>query len=474
MTTFQEKRSIEERQCYIASLLPPRVNTSCTVPNVEQESLTTEDTIDKTTTGNMTISTACNMVERSSCTTQEGPQDHQLYGEDEVSTAHGSNNFSPIGEEREKLSTVLLGIGRGRGRGRGLSLSAFATPPPGVTRGLSMVGPSMAQTTRVGGRGIGRGRGGAIVNKICTGNNKNYSMEWEIGCLGRGSVAEAEESNRSDIQHSLSELETSVEVTDVEAMGGGSRMIAEERECDGEMSGIGEFNDSFQLTSTPAHTVSQNNRLALSATADSLTCRGCKDLEACMELKIAKLSAMVSELRGRIDEISSQKSSKASNQRVDEIFTDKRIMRVKAAAFVTGRPLSAHMFRQLVLNIYDNEPPSSFDYNDIKLINDRRECRDAPSLSKWSVFEMFSIEELVGRNCLGGGHDILGGVNGDVKKPFDEFKMQIIKTAVFSLYPQQSDSQRKSVWIKCVEKVNTDVRYLLKVSMKKHEWLHLE
>jgi len=43
----------------------------------------------------------------------------------------------------------------------------------------------------------------------------------------------------------------------------------------------------------------------------------------------------------------------------------------------------------------------------------------------------------------------------------------------FTLYPQQNDSMRKAVWMKCVEKVNTDVRYLFKLSLKKHEWLQL-
>jgi len=175
----------------------------------------------------------------------------------------------------------------------------------------------------------------------------------------------------------------------------------------------------------------------------------------------------------RLDQLSKQKISKSSFRQSDEIFTDKRLMRIKAAALITGRPLSAHTCKQLVLNIYDNEPPRSFNSDDIKAINDHRECRDAQSLSKWAVFEMFSLQELVGRNCLGGGHDILADGNAEIKKPFDECKMQIIKTAVFKLYPQQNDAMRKAVWMKCVEKINTDVRYLFKVSMKKHEWLQL-
>jgi len=40
-----------------------------------------------------------------------------------------------------------------------------------------------------------------------------------------------------------------------------------------------------------------------------------------------------------------------------DIFQDRRILRVRAASFVTGRPLSSHMYKQLMLHIYDNEPP---------------------------------------------------------------------------------------------------------------------
>jgi len=129
-----------------------------------------------------------------------------------------------------------------------------------------------------------------------------------------------------------------------------------------------------------------------------------------MESKITKLTEIVTKLNQRIDEISQQKRNKSIGIRPsNEVFTDKRLMRIKAAAFVTGRPLSAHMCKHLVLNIYDNEPPSTFNSDDIKLINDQRQCRDAQSLSKWAVFEMFSLQELVGRNCLGGGHDNSAG-----------------------------------------------------------------
>ena len=59
------------------------------------------------------------------------------------------------------------------------------------------------------------------------------------------------------------------------------------------------------------------------------------------------------------------------------------------------------------------------------------------------------------------------------KLPFDEVKMQTIKNAVLTSYPPQNEAMRKAVWMKCIEKINTDVRYLFKVSMKKHDWLQL-
>ena len=32
---------------------------------------------------------------------------------------------------------------------------------------------------------------------------------------------------------------------------------------------------------------------------------------------------------------------------------------------------------------------------------------------------------------------------------------------MFTMYPQQNDAMRKAAWMKCVEKINTDVRYFL-------------
>src|SRR5678815_1878047 len=103
-----------------------------------------------------------------------------------------------------------------------------------------------------------------------------------------------------------------------------------------------------------------------------------------LQVTVAALQVTVAALDKRVEELVKQKST-TSNRRpeaaIEEIFEDRRLMRVRAAALVTGRPLSSHMCKQLVLNIYDNEPPSSFNSDDIKAINERRECHDALSLS---------------------------------------------------------------------------------------------
>ena len=272
---------------------------------------------------------------------------------------------------------------------------------------------------------------------------------------------------------------------------GAPSIISQEQCSSGDISGIDELNNGhFQfLTSTPSQSQTkindshlmgesfsmpstiQTHDMNLLPIGDARSCEGCKALEkrvTAMEMEMIKMK----ENHTRFDQTSKQNLNKSSNRQSDEILNDKRLLQVKAAAFVTERPLTAHMCKQLVLYLYDNEPPPSFTTDDIKAISDRRDCRDVQSLSKWAVFEMFSLEELIGRNCLGGGYDASTG-NAETKKPFNECKMQAIKTAIFTLYPQQNEGLRKYVWMKCVDKINTDVRYLFKVSLKKHEWLQL-
>jgi len=378
---------------------------------------------------------------------------------------------------------------RGRGRGRMMSLSPCASSVSDTAVGSHSIG----EASRVAG-----GPARSVMRKSYISSEKDSSIEWAGGCLERGNGAKTNESVGRKMFKPCEHLdpERSVRVTEAGAIGGGElrgapRIISEDQECSSDIFHKGELSDGdFQLTSTPtdSQTISNESQFLTESLARPPTgqlhnvsspawsCQGCKALQvsvAAMEIKLSKLSETVTELHQRLEQISKQKISKSSFRQSDEIFTDNRLLRIKAAAFITGRPLSAHTCKQLVLNIFDNEPPCTFNSDDVKSINDHRECRDAQSLSKWAVFEMFSLQELVGRNCLGGGHDTSADGNTEMKKPFDEYKMQIIKNAVFTLYPQQNDAVRKAVWMKCVEKINTDVRYLFKVSLKKHKWLQL-
>ncbi len=72
---------------------------------------------------------------------------------------------------------------------------------------------------------------------------------------------------------------------------------------------------------------------------------------------------------------------------------------------------------------------------------------------------------------MGGGNS--SGSTVVPKQAFDVEKVKIIKTAVFQIYPLQNEQARKALWMRCVEKINTDVRYLFKISMKKYAWLDI-
>ena len=212
--------------------------------------------------------------------------------------------------------------------------------------------------------------------------------------------------------------------------------------------------------------------------ATSRFCEGCDALKQELQLtskKVIELSETVDQLKQVIQERDRKKSNNKSTivRPASEVYKDKNLLRIKASMFVNGRGLSAHVCKQHVIDIFINEPPYAVEPADIKLINDRHECRDAPSLTKWAVFELFSLNELVGRNCLGGGHNRGADPSTEIKKAFDPAKMRIIKDAVFQLYPESSESAQRAVWMKCVDKVNTDVTYLFKVSLAKHDWLQV-
>jgi hypothetical protein len=505
MDRFKEGATTEERKLYIASLLaPPKEDSSQSNGNstltaatdLQNQPLYWEETrCESVYCVDAPIATPC------LTTTTDGSE---TAGETVINGGDQSDGDTSMSAGRgtvEKEGKLGYTVGsRGgvgsRGRGRGRSLVSFddAAGVNGASIGKNIY---IGITDRVAGVGLGMGRGRGRQSFKAADNYS--SIGWEVSCLEQGWGTGNEISEISQISGALDE-EQLCGVAEAgalrekelrEALG----IISGPTEGVLEMSNVSQLHDSFiQLTSTPTQRLpydSQANYLdnsparlydaSLSVVSDGLdACQGCKALQvsnerlnsvvAAMEIKITNLTQIVTDLAQRHTHSSFIRSS---SKRSDEIFTDNRLMRVKAAAFVTGRPLSAHMCKQLVLNVYDNEPPSSFNSDDIKSINDHRGCRDAQHLTKWAVFEMFSLKELVGRNCLGSGHDTSAGMNADIKKPFDEFKMQTIKNGVFNLYPQTNDAMRKAVWMKCVEKVNTDVRYLFKVSMKKHEWLQL-
>ena len=64
-----------------------------------------------------------------------------------------------------------------------------------------------------------------------------------------------------------------------------------------------------------------------------------------VSFKVNKLSEMVTKLNDRIDQLTKNwpNSGSESKSRPSEIFTDKRLLRVKAAAFVIGRPITVHL-----------------------------------------------------------------------------------------------------------------------------------
>ena len=427
-------------------------------------------------------------------------------------TASSTVTVSPDRMERERLTSQTAGGGqRPRGRGRGRKPVIAHSASVSDDRDAAVGAQWMGTASQVGVRRIGRRGARSMTRQSFSCTEQHSSMEQIGGSWEQGKGTETNESGCAIIMYQPcedSDPEQSVGVTEAEA--------SEAEELQSAASQDQEFGSDvvhtrvtgdghFQLTpstptqsqqsvsiesqfttespATPAATRQPHNT-SLPAVVVTQSCQGCKALQVAnqrinstvtaMEAKLSKLSEMVTELNERLDQISKQKTSrKSSFRQSEEVFTDKRLMRIRAAAFLTGRPLSVHTCKQLVRNMDENEPPCTFNIDDIRLINDERECRDAQSLSKWAVFEMFSLQELVGRNCLGGGRDTAVNGKAQMKKPFDECKMEIIKNAVFQLYPQPSHAMRKAVWMKCVEKINSDVRYLFKVSLKKSEWLQL-
>ena len=80
--------------------------------------------------------------------------------------------------------------------------------------------------------------------------------------------------------------------------------------------------------------------------------------------------------------------------------------------------------------------------------------------------ELYSFEELKDRNCLGRVYS----ETLEKKKRLEERKLNFIKASVLSLHPARSDACNTEVGNKCMRKINNELRYLFKTSLKKHDW----
>jgi len=158
----------------------------------------------------------------------------------------------------------------------------------------------------------------------------------------------------------------------------------------------------------------------------------------------------------------------AASSRPKDIFSNGDLLRVKAALFVVGRQLTSDYCKELVSDLYENEPALNYDIDTLRAINESKRCSDAPALSKWAVLELFSLGELAGRNCT--GRSSTGSVD---KLPLDRIKLKFIRESVLEIYPQRSEGARRDVWNKCVEKINSQLRYLFQTSLTKHPWLNI-
>jgi|SRR6218665_1056940 len=81
----------------------------------------------------------------------------------------------------------------------------------------------------------------------------------------------------------------------------------------------------------------------------------------------------------------------AASRRPQERFANKELLRVKAAMFVVGRPLTADICKDLVANLYENEPTLSYTIDTLRTINESKHCSDASNLNNCAVLELFSL-----------------------------------------------------------------------------------
>src|SRR6218665_246063 len=86
-------------------------------------------------------------------------------------------------------------------------------------------------------------------------------------------------------------------------------------------------------------TIRQGLPLAVTDTRSCNECRAMKATVVALETTIAVLQATVVALDERLEDLITQKSTTSSRQPpapAEEIFSDRRLRRVRAAAFVTG------------------------------------------------------------------------------------------------------------------------------------------
>jgi hypothetical protein len=190
--------------------------------------------------------------------------------------------FSFDAEDREQISLPAAGSGRGRGRGRGrlIAHSAFGSDISEVSIGIQ----SIERSFQMEGGGVGRGHESRLVEFVAI-------------RVGAGELqGDDQEFNNQDTS---------------------------------DMENFQFQDDCFPLTSTPTK-----------------SCDGCKVLQTtieAMETKLAKLDETVAQVKRRLDHITKDKPSNASTWQSSEIFADMRLMPIKAAAFITGRPLTAYV-----------------------------------------------------------------------------------------------------------------------------------
>jgi len=95
------------------------------------------------------------------------------------------------------------------------------------------------------------------------------------------------------------------------------------------------------------------------------------------------------------------------------------------------------------------------------LIHESKRCSDAPALWKSAVLFLTSFAELAGRYFT-----MRSSTGCEDELPIDKIKLKFIRENIPEVYPQRSDGATSLVWNKCVEKINSELRYLFGTSLK--------